>query len=102
MTENKNTCGCGCGHDHDQDQEDKIYLTLEDDSELVCDVLGIFEVEDRSYIAMVPEDGDEVFIYEYIESEDGEEFELAVIEDDEEFTKVSDVFEEIFADEYEE
>ena len=43
-----------CNHDHDHEGIDIIYLTLEDDSELECEVLGIFSVEDKEYIALLP------------------------------------------------
>ena len=47
-------CDCGCGHDHEhEDGYQTITLTLEDDSEMVCIVLGIFECEDQEYIAPV-------------------------------------------------
>lgn len=100
-------CDCCCGHDHDHEHEDgyqTITLTLEDDSEMVCIVLGIFECEDQEYIALLPEDeedGEDVFIYKYKEINE-EEVELDTIESEEEFEKVSKTFEEIFDDEDEE
>ncbi len=97
-TEEEHECGPDCDHDHEE-FKDKIYLTLEDDRELVCDVLGIFEVDGKEYIAMVPEDGEEVFVYQFIEDKETEEFSLEVIEDQEEFDAVSDAFEEIFIEE---
>ena len=70
MEENKG-CGCGsngchdegCGHDHDHN-EPIIYVTFEDeDKEIPCDVLGIFEAEEREYIALAPEDSEDILIY---------------------------------------
>ncbi len=92
--EEQENCGCGCGCDEDIDV---IYLTLEDDTELECNVLGVFEVEDDEYIALVPVDGDQVLLYGYEEDEEG--FELINIEDDEEFDIVSEAFEELFTEE---
>ena len=40
---------CGCGHDHEHDHEheemelETMFLTLEDDTELECGILGVFE-----------------------------------------------------------
>lgn len=104
-----NECGCGseCGHDHDHNHEgielETIVLTFEDEEgneeEVECGVLGVFDVEENSYIALVvpeDEDGEEAFyIYRYEEEEDGTPV-LDVIEEEEEFEKVNDVFEELF------
>lgn len=97
-----------CGHDHDHDHHhhgeeemDVIQLTLDDDSTMECGVLGIFEVEDKEYIALLPldENGpeDEALLYEYKQLED-EEFELALIEDENEFNSVVDAFYALFSD----
>ena len=89
-------CGpdCGCGHDH---EHASITLTLEDDTELICHVLGNFDVDDREYIALLPEDTDEVLIYRY--HEDGESIDIENIEDDAEFERASEVFQSILDDE---
>ena len=97
-------CDCGCDHDHEEEGYETITLTLDDDSEMVCIVLGIFECEGNDYIALLPEDeedGEDVFIYKYKEVNE-EEVELDVIESEEKFEKVSKTFEEIFDDEEEE
>lgn len=109
---NDEYCGqCGCGvdcnddHDHDQyeldfdDMEDygTIHLTLDDDTELDCAVLGIFEVEDDEYIALLPEGEEEVLIYKYKELEN-DEFDLIPIEDEDEFNVVAEAFELLFSD----
>ena len=103
LHEHDENCDCGCDHDHEEGYE-TIILTLDDDSEMVCIVLGIFECEGNDYIALLPEDeedGEDVFIYKYKEVNE-EEVELDVIESEEEFEKVSKTFEEIFDDEEEE
>ncbi|NLW40930.1 MAG: DUF1292 domain-containing protein [Tissierellia bacterium] len=90
----------GCNHDHDHDHDvDIIYLTLDDGEELECEVIGFFEVEDVEYIALVPVDDDQVFLYRYEEYEDG--FDLINIEDDEEFDIVSEAFYALFAEDLE-
>ncbi|WP_058486762.1 DUF1292 domain-containing protein [Defluviitalea phaphyphila] len=99
MTENN--CGCNnhkgeecCGHDHEH--EEVIYLTLEDDTELKCDIIGTFEVDNKDYIALLPEGEDQVLLYEYKEDENG--LEILNIEDDEEFDKVSEAFMDAFSE----
>ncbi len=99
LHEHDEHCGCGCEHEHDVQ-----YMTLqtEDGQELKCAVIGIFDVEEiegKEYIALVPDDSDEALIYEYIEAEDGEGFELANIESDEEFETVENAFMEMIEDE---
>ena len=100
MGEHNHDSGCDCGHDHDF-----ITLSLDDGTELNCIVLGIFSVEDKEYIALQPEEGEEeddnVFLYRYVE-EDGEP-QLLNIDDDDEFEAVADAFEEILdSEEYDE
>ncbi len=104
LHEHDENCDCGCDHDHEEEGYETITLTLDDDSEMVCIVLGIFECEGNDYIALLPEDeedGEDVFIYKYKEVNE-EEVELDVIESEEEFEKASKTFEEIFDDEEEE
>ncbi|WP_077368125.1 DUF1292 domain-containing protein [Anaerosalibacter sp. Marseille-P3206] len=104
-----NSCdhGCDCGsncncdheHEHEYEEMDVIYLTLDDGSEMECGVLGIFEVEDKSYIALIPLEDEQILLYEYIE--EGEEFELGQIESEEEFELVSEAFNALFLDDEE-
>lgn len=79
-------------------EETTVTLTLEDDTELECVVLTTFEAGGRSYIALLPMEGEdadtgEVYLYRYSET-DGEP-ELDNIEDDEEYEIVADAFEEL-------
>lgn len=106
---NKNENCCDHEHDehcdHEHEEMKTITLTLEDNSELKCGVLGIFEVESegKEYIALVEFDNEQVLLYRYFENKDNnEEFELESIESDEEFNNVSEVFHELFIDEDEE
>ena len=72
--ENLHEEGCGCGHDHDHDHEEMevIVLTLDDNTELECGILGVFEVpgEDNEYIALVSLDDNQELLYRYIEDEE--------------------------------
>lgn len=93
MSEHNHDCNCGCN------EEVTVTLTLDNDEELECAVLTIYSVDDKEYIALLPldEDGDneegEVFIYRYIETEDGEPT-LENIEDDDEYEAAADAFDE--------
>lgn len=96
------------GKNKDYDEEEMyVTLTLEDDSEVECLVLTIFEVEGQDYIVLLPEDDadaeeGEVFIYRYFEDEEGNPG-LDNIESEEEFNMVSEVFDQIVEDgEYDE
>jgi len=91
--------GCGCNdHDHDHnDADETITLTLDDGSEVVCEVLGNFNLEGVDYIALMPEDDDEVLIYRY--KQEGDQIALEAIESDEEFNTVSEAFDELFCEE---
>ncbi|MGL4738089.1 MAG: DUF1292 domain-containing protein [Cellulosilyticaceae bacterium] len=94
-------CGSGCGcHSHGS-EEPVIYVTFEDENkEVACDVLGIFEVDDIEYIALAPQDEDDVLIYRY--SEEGDDIQLDEIASDEEYTKVATEFDELFFGDIEE
>ncbi len=95
--------GCGCGHNHDHDIQ-YMTLQLEDNTEVKCIVLGTFEIDEypnKEYIALVSEDGEESFVYEYAEVENEDGFELRNIESDEEFQDVISAIDEILENEEE-
>lgn len=81
------------------DFDTTVTLTLDNDKELECAVISIFEANDNRYIALLPLEGDdaengEVYLYRYNETADGQP-DLANIETDEEFEIVSDAFDEL-------
>ena len=81
--------------DNEEFDDDAEYITLQfDDSEdIECEILGIFDFEEKEYIALLPQDGsDDVYIYKYKEIDD-EEFDLIDIEDDALFERVAAEFE---------
>lgn len=93
---------CGCDHDHEQEEMEleTMFLTLDDDTEMECGILGVFEVEgidEKQFIALLPLEDETVLLYEY--KEVGEEIELSVIEEDALFDKVSAAFNELFEEE---
>ena len=87
----------------EEQEEMTVTLTLEDDTELECIVLTIFQAGDRDYIALLPMEGQEaeegeVFLYRYSETEDGTP-NLENIEDDDEYEVVADAFDELLDEE---
>ena len=82
-----------------EEEEDVITLEFEDGEEVVCTILGVFDVNGKEYIALIPEDGtDDVYLYGYKEINE-EEYELIDIEDDAEFELVAKEFEALTAEE---
>ena len=77
-----------------------VTLTLENNEELDCAVLNIFEADEKEYIALLPldENGDntdgQIYLYRFIDNGEEEEPGLENIEEDEEFDRVSAVFNE--------
>lgn len=77
-----------------------VTLTLENNEELECAVLNIFEAEEKEYIALLPldENGDntdgQIYLYRFIDNGEEEEPGLENIEEDEEFDRVSAIFNE--------
>ena len=112
-------CGRLKGEAHMNENESlTVTLTLENDEELECAVLTIFESDGREYIALLPldengdsddgqvylyrfidnldENGDsddgQVYLYRFIDNGEGEEPGLENILEDEEFERVSEAF----------
>ena len=77
-----------------------VTLTLENNEELECAVLNIFEADEKEYIALLPldENGDntdgQIYMYRFIDNGEEEEPGLENIEEDEEFDRVSAIFNE--------
>ena len=85
-----------------ESEEMTVELELEDGTSVNCAVVTILTVEDKDYIVLLPlneagdnEDG-EVWFYGYSENPEdpNEEPELSFIEDDEEYERVADAFDE--------
>ena len=95
--EHKEHCNYGC--DHEKDEADFLTLEFEDGKEIECEIIGVFDFEDKEYIALLPDDGtDDVYIYGYKEVGD-DEFELLDIDDDKEFERVVAEFDRLTAEE---
>lgn len=84
----------------DEFDEPKVSMTLDDGTELNCDVIAIFPALGRDYIALLPDkpvEGygeDEVFLYRYKELQD-EDIELTPLETEDEYEAVADAFDEL-------
>ena len=84
--------------DLNENDDITVTLTLDDDSELECTVLTVFEAGGREYIALLPSEGEDaengnVYLYRYIENGEDEPT-LENIDDDDEFDIASDAFDE--------
>jgi uncharacterized protein YrzB (UPF0473 family) len=74
--------------------EEPQYMTLgfDDGNEMECKILGRFDVGEKEYIALVPQDqSGDVYIFGFEELDD--EYELTDITDKDEFAKAAGVFE---------
>ncbi|MBO4213357.1 MAG: DUF1292 domain-containing protein [Lachnospiraceae bacterium] len=84
-----------------------VTLSLEDGSEIECEILTIFDIGEQNYIVLEPAETAnnpdaeeaEIFIYRYYEDEDGN-YSLGNIEDDEEYEAVSDRLDELMDESY--
>jgi len=79
-----------CDHDHEHGEPRKIYLTLMDGGKLECDVVDIFEIGEKSYIALLPVNSETVILYGFTENDQGPQ--LRNIEDDDEYKNASKAF----------
>lgn len=83
----------------DEDEDLILTLELEDGKQEDCIVLAIFPMDDKQYIALLPEaqadeEDADIYLYSYSEDEEGNPI-LGDIEDDDEFEAVCDRFDEI-------
>lgn len=95
------------GNNNDYDEEEMtVELELDDGTMVNCAVVTILTVESKDYIVLLPlneqgenEDG-EVWFYGYSENPEDPDEEpiLDYIEDDEEYGKVSEAFDEYLDD----
>ena len=75
----------------EEDVIERITLDFEDNTSVECDVIGVFDVEDKMCIALLPDDGtEEILIYGY-EDVAEDEFRLYDLTD-EEFETAVNVF----------
>jgi len=82
--------------DNEQEYIETVELELEDGTIEECEVLDIIEVEGKSYVALLPLDKDEYYVYGV--QEDDEDIEIINIDNEEEYKKAVRAFEEYFDD----
>lgn len=87
-----------------EDDDVVVTLNLDDGSEVTCEILTIFELNEQDYIVLLPldENGEEnaegqVYIYRYFEDENGSPS-LDNIVSDEEYAAVSAKFDELYGE----
>ena len=88
-----------------ENEREFFTLTDEDGNEIEFELIGTVDVEGVTYHAMIPADqeNEEQGFYEYVilKTEidaDGEEM-LVTLDDDAEFDKVADIFDDMFSEE---
>ena len=86
--ENECGCGCGCGHEHGQRY---VTLVMDDDTEVECPIIDIFEIEEKSYIALFHPVEESVLLLRLYVHEDNT-IDVGEILDDEEFELVAKTF----------
>lgn len=82
------------------ENENIFTLTDEDGNENQFELIGNLDINDNTYVALIPLSSEEKEEEEYVilkveEDENGEEF-LVTIDDDDEFDEVADAFEDEF------
>ena len=89
----------------DFEEEPTLLLSLEDGTEMTCIVLSIYELDGQEYIALLPEEQNtddeeemDVYIYRFHEDEEGNPI-LDNIEEDAEYEKAVNAFNELFDEE---
>ncbi len=81
------------------EEADVITLEFDDDTEVECEIMGVFEMNGKEYIALLPDDGtDDVYIYGYKEVGE-DEFEIVDIDSDDEFEAAVAEFDKIMTEE---
>lgn len=84
------------------ENEELFTLTDEEGNESQFALMGELELDGNIYLALVPadnEDADEYVVLKVTTDENGEEI-LVTIDDDDEFDKVADAFEDQFMGEF--
>ncbi|MGQ9557717.1 MAG: DUF1292 domain-containing protein [Desulfurispora sp.] len=102
MSEHEHECGCGCGC---AEEEEIITLINENGEEEDFILLEEIEVDGSRYAILVPvlegdEEAEEAIILKFDKDEFGNDI-LKDIEDDEEWEKVADAWQELLEDEEE-
>lgn len=84
------------------DFETEIFtLTDDEGNESQFELIGNLDIDSKTYVALVPAEGnDEEFVILRLDTDDDGEEILVTIDDDDEFDKVADAFEDEFMSEF--
>lgn len=82
----------------DNEMDNIITLLDDEGKEVECEVIDLFEFEEKEYVVLLPVDEEDPYILRVDKDEDGNEV-FAVIEDDDEFEKVAEAYDELLEDE---
>jgi hypothetical protein len=83
----------------EDEEEDMITLEFDDGTAVDCFIIGVFDLNDKEYIALAPDDGtDDVYIYGYKDNDD-DSFEILEIEDEDEFNEAVKEFDKLMSEE---
>lgn len=94
---NEHTHGPNCGCGHGREEGDAITLTLEDDTEVICNVLCYFKIEDIEYVALLQQGTVEVLLYRF--KEECGEIDIQNIYSDEEYSLATSAFHDLMDEE---
>lgn len=82
-----------------ENEMDNMITLLDDEgNEVECEVIDLFEFDEQEYVVLLPVDEEDPYILRVDKEEDGSEV-FAVIEDDEEFEKVAEAYDELLGEE---
>jgi uncharacterized protein YrzB (UPF0473 family) len=74
--------------------ENMITLLDDDGNEVECEVIEMFEFENKEYVVLLPVEEEDPYILRVDKDDEGNEL-FAVIEDDEEFDRVAEAYDEL-------
>lgn len=84
--------------DLNNEEYEQVTLVADDGTEVLYDVISIFPVDDKNYIALFPADSssedDDILLCRLVQTGE-DDFDLESIDDDDEFERVSDAFDEL-------
>ncbi|WP_195572870.1 DUF1292 domain-containing protein [Paenibacillus sp. 1001270B_150601_E10] len=100
MSEHKHDANCGHDHDHDHEHEEFVVTLIDEDgNEIDMALVETFNVEDQLYALLLERNNPEADGVIVRVDEDGDDMVLNAIEDDEEWNRVQQAYEELVSSE---
>ena len=84
------------GFDEMEEEIETITLEMMEGSTVECEILETLEKDDKMYVALLPLDKEEYFVFECKIGENEGEIEIINIEDEEKISEVYEAFDELF------